>query len=174
MEDTLRSRKDGSVAEHGSLARRERVALSLHRGLDRWLSPIGVWIMRRTQGGVARRWDVDALLLTTLGRRSGRDRTVVLQYFRDGDDLIVVAANDGGSSYPGWYHNLVSTPGARVEVEGLSIPVRAEELHGQEAEAWWMRILEVAPDYARYRRATTRPFPIMRLSREGTSPNGGT
>ena len=42
--------------------------------------------------------DIDALLLTTHGRRSGKERTVVLQYFPDGDDLVLAAANDGGSS----------------------------------------------------------------------------
>lgn len=35
------------------------------------------------------------LLLRTRGRRTGRPRTVVLQYFPDGDDMLVVAANAG-------------------------------------------------------------------------------
>jgi deazaflavin-dependent oxidoreductase (nitroreductase family) len=148
----------------GSLTRRERMGLALHRGLDRWLSPLGVWVMRRTRGRVAQAWKVDALLLTTRGRRSGRDRTVVLQHFPDGAATVVVAANDGGQSYPGWYHNLKAEPAARVEIDGQVRAVRAEELEGAEAEAWWQRIIEAAPDYERYRRATTRPFPIMRLT----------
>jgi deazaflavin-dependent oxidoreductase (nitroreductase family) len=119
--------------------------------------------MRRTKGGIARPWHVDALLLTTRGRRSGRERTVVLQYFPDGDAMIVVAANDGGRSHPGWYHNLAAAPGARVEVMGRTIPVRAEELRDGDAAAWWARILRRDPNYGRYARATDRRFPIMRL-----------
>ncbi len=60
------------------ISRREQIALFLHRGLDRWLSPLGVRVYRRTQGGITKPWRVDALLLTTRGRRSGRTRTVVL------------------------------------------------------------------------------------------------
>ena len=36
-----------------------------------------------------------ALLLTTVGRRSGRPRTVTVGHLRDGDDLIVTDSNFG-------------------------------------------------------------------------------
>jgi deazaflavin-dependent oxidoreductase (nitroreductase family) len=162
------------------LSRGSRLKLAIHRGLDRWLSPLGVWVMRRTKGGMARPWKVNALLLTTTGRRSGRPRTVVLQYFPDGESMVVVAANDGGASYPGWYFNLSASPEAHVEVEGRRIRVRAEELAPEQATTWWERILEAAPDYDWYRRATTRRFPILRLmpvadeSSPPASEGGGT
>ena len=145
------------------LSRRERVGLLLHRLLDKWLTPFGVWVFRRTKGGVAKPWKVDALLLTTRGRRTGRDRTVVLQFFPDGEAMVVTAANDGGEAYPAWYLNLVAEPNARVEVQGQVIPVRAQELPTDEAASWWARIVERDPSYARFRLATTRPFPILRL-----------
>ncbi len=146
------------------LSRRERLGLSLHRELDRRLSPLGVAVFRRTKGAVAKPWKVDALLLTTRGRRTGRERTVVLQWFRDGEAMIVVAANDGGSADPAWYLNLVAEPRARVEVEGRRTEVRAEVLSAAASAAWWPRILERSPDYERYRRATERPFPVVRLA----------
>lgn len=147
-----------------SITRRERVALALHRGLDRRLSPLGVWVYRRTRGGVTAPWKVDALLLTTKGRRSGRERTVVLQFFPDGEAMVVAAANDGGTSHPGWYHNLVAEPVARVEVMGRTVAVRAEELPPDEATAWWQRILRRDPSYERYARAAGgRTIPVLRL-----------
>ncbi len=88
---------------------------------------------------------------------------MVLQFFRDGDAMIVAAANDGGASDPGWYFNLRAEPAARVEVMGRELAVRAEELPPGEAAAWWQRILLRAPSYERYTRATARSFPIMRL-----------
>ena len=133
------------------------------RGLDKRLNPLGWWLYRRTKGGITRPWKVDALLLTTRGRRSGRERTVVLQFFRDGDAMILAAANDGGASHPGWYFNLMADPAARVEVMARAIAVRAEELSPDEAAAWWQRILERAPTYERYTRATRRRIPIVRL-----------
>ena len=154
------------------LSRRERIVLSIHRGLDKWLTPLGTWMMRRTKGGfthgrIARVLgtspDVHVLLLTTHGRHSGKERTVILQFFPDGDAMIVAAANDGGSSHPGWYHNLKGDASARVEVMGRRMPVRAEELPAPAAADWWQRILRLSPTYEIYQRATERTFPIIRL-----------
>jgi len=92
------------------------------------------------------------LLLTTRGRRSGRERTVVLQFFPGGNAMVVAAANGGGASHPGWYFNLKADPVARVEVMGRTIAVRAAELPADEAAAWWQRILRRDPSYERYPR----------------------
>jgi deazaflavin-dependent oxidoreductase (nitroreductase family) len=154
---------EAAAGPRRGISRKERAALLVHRGLDRWLSPLGVWVYRRTRGGITAPWKVDALLLTTRGRRSGKERTVVLQFFPDGEAMIVAAANDGGASHPGWYFNLVAKPAARVQVMGRSIDVRAEELPPDEAAGWWERILRRDPTYERYARATSRSIPIMRL-----------
>ena len=88
---------------------------------------------------------------------------MVLQFFPDGDAMIVAAANDGGASHPGWYFNLMAEPEARVEVMGRAIAVRADELLAEEVAAWWQRILRRAPSYERYARASGRQIPIIRL-----------
>ena len=169
VESTVKPTEKG----HGQrLSRLERIGLFLHRGLDKWLTPLGIWIMRRTNGAVtdsriARMLgaprEVDVLLLTTRGRRSGRERTVVLQFFPDGDAMVVTAANDGGTSHPGWFFNLQGDPSARVEVLGRTIPVHAEELPAEATAEWWPRIVRRDPSYERYARATSRRFPIVRL-----------
>ena len=151
----------GTVAE--PLSRLERFKLSTHRALDKRLSPLGVWVMRRSNGKVTKAWNVHALVLTTRGRRSGRERPVVLQYFPDGEAMVVVAANDGGAAPPGWYFNLSASGEAVVEVDGRRKAIRVSELEGDEAALWWQRILAAAPAYELYRRATSRPFPILRL-----------
>jgi deazaflavin-dependent oxidoreductase (nitroreductase family) len=148
----------------GPLSRRARLGLAIHRGLDRRLSVLGVAVFRLTRGAIARPWAVDALLLTTTGRRSGKTRTVVLQYFPDGVDVIVVAANGGASTHPAWYHNLLAEPRATVEVGGRARAVRASPVDDATAGELWPRILRKAPDYERYLRATTRPLPLVRLS----------
>lgn len=157
----------GAGGQRVGLSRKERIGLLLHRGLDRWLSPFGVWVFRRTKGAVARPWRVHALLLTTHGRRSGRERTVVLQYVPDGDAMVIAAANDGGRSHPGWYFNLSADPRATVEIEGQTIRVSAFELAGDEARECWERILEASPGYERYARATARRIPVIRLVPDG-------
>jgi deazaflavin-dependent oxidoreductase (nitroreductase family) len=140
-----------------------RLRLSVGRQLDKRLTPLGIWLYRRTKGGITRPWKVNAFLLTTRGRRSGRERTVVLQYFPDGEAMVIAAANDGGPAHPGWYFNLSANPTAIVEVMGRTVAVRAEELPPAEAAAWRQRILLRSPSYEQYTRATTRIFPIVRL-----------
>jgi deazaflavin-dependent oxidoreductase (nitroreductase family) len=145
------------------LSLKERIQVSLGRALDKGLSPLGVWAMRRTRGAITGPWKVNALVLITHGRRSGRERPVVLQYFPDREAMVIAAANDGGASHPGWYYNLAATPDARVEVGGRTILVHAEELPDDEAATWWRRIVDRAPSYERFERATSRRFPILRL-----------
>jgi len=152
----------GSSARPG-LSRKERVGLLVHRLADKWFSPLGVWALRRSKGGLAAKFKVDALVLTTVGRRSGRTRSVVLQFFPDGEALIVAAANDGGAKHPAWYLNLKANPDAHVEVNDRRLDVHAEELSSEEAAGWWTRIVARAPDYERYARATGRTIPILRL-----------
>ena len=154
----------GDAPASGHLSRRERFGLAVHRGLDRRLSALGVAVFRLTKGAVARPWGVDALLLTTTGRRSGRSRTVVLQYFPDGADIIVVAANGGAPTHPAWYHNLLAEPRATVELAGRRLGVRALSVDDATAGELWPRILRKAPDYERYLRATSRQLPLLRLS----------
>jgi deazaflavin-dependent oxidoreductase (nitroreductase family) len=145
------------------LSGKERIGLFLHRGLDRRLSPLGVWLYRLTRGRITRPYKVDALVLTTRGRHSGRRRAVLLQFFPDEAGMVLAAANDGGESHPGWYYNLKADPAASVEVMGRTIAVRAEEVPSNEAVGCWQRILGRDPSYERYARATSRTIPIIRL-----------
>lgn len=50
-----------------------------------------------------------------------------------------------------------------VEVGDRTLDVRAEELSADEAAAFWPRLLQVAPDYARYPKRTSRRIRLMRL-----------
>lgn len=54
-------------------------------------------------------------------------------------------------------------PRVRVEVAGRVLQVRAEELSCDEAAAFWPRVIQAAPDYARYQRRTSRRIPLIRL-----------
>jgi F420H(2)-dependent quinone reductase len=135
----------------------------LEHAVDKHSVRIGAWLLRRTRGRIVRLWRRRALVLTVRGRKSGRPRTVVVQYFPDGDGLVVVAANSGLPTHPAWYLNLSAAGEAQVEVEGRTLRVRAQQLTPEEAEAFWPRVLHQAPDYARYRQRTDRVIPLLRL-----------
>ena len=152
----------GTKPSSTSLSRIDRMLLSLERGGNRRLRSLGTTLYRLTGGRIAPR-NRDVLLLTTRGRRTGREHTVLLQSFSDGEDMILVAANSGRSSHPDWFRNLKASPTARVEIMDRTLRVRAEELPEEEAAAFWPRILRRAPSYARYQKAAGRAIPLVRL-----------
>ena len=58
------------------------------------------------------------LLLTTVGRRTGRRRTVPLTYIEDGDAIVLVASYGGRPHNPAWFDNLVANPKVEVILGG--------------------------------------------------------
>src|SRR6266516_5713733 len=154
----LRNASKTSTRSHSL---KEKVVLSLNYELDKRLGGLGVGLYRLTGGRIARK--VDVLILTTRGRRTGKTRTVLLQFFRDGTNMVIVAANSGRSSHPGWFYNLRATPTVRVQVMDRILQVHPEELSAEETTAFWPRILHVAPSYARYQQTNSRPIQLVRL-----------
>lgn len=112
--------------------------------------------------------DSRMLLLTTVGARTGTERTVPLAYFPDGPDAWLIVASAGGDArHPAWYRNLAAHPDrATIEVGGRRVRVRAESLHGPAREEPWARITAEAKNFARYQSSTDREIPVIRLTRQ--------
>ncbi len=123
------------------------------------------WGWRITNGRFLRRIvGMPVLELVTLGRRSGRQRSVLLSYMPDGAGYVVVASNAGDHRDPAWLLNLRNHPRAAVNIGGRSIAVTAVEMDGDEYERWWVRALEANSDYAEYAARTDRGIPLVRLA----------
>jgi deazaflavin-dependent oxidoreductase (nitroreductase family) len=105
--------------------------------------------------------------LTTVGAKSGVERTVPLRRFDEGPgQWLVVASLGGAARNPAWLHNLAAHPDrATVEVGGRSVPVTATTLSGSERDAAWQRIVAAAPGFADYQAGTDRLIPVVRLTR---------
>jgi deazaflavin-dependent oxidoreductase (nitroreductase family) len=69
-----------------------------------------------------------ALRLTTVGRRSGQERSVIVGYYEDGPNLVTMAMNGWGEAEPAWWLNLQAHPKARVQ---LADGTRQVVAHGQ-------------------------------------------
>jgi deazaflavin-dependent oxidoreductase (nitroreductase family) len=116
----------------------------------------------RTQGGV------HALLLETVGARSGEVRHAMLGYIEEGtDSWLVIASLAGAARHPAWLYNLARNPEAVIEFgDGTRVPVRAETVEGDdELNEAWRRIGVEAPEYVSYRSKTNRTIPVVRLRR---------
>jgi deazaflavin-dependent oxidoreductase (nitroreductase family) len=106
---------------------------------------------------------MDALLLTTTGRKSGERRSVAVNYMRDGDSYIVVASYAGEDRDPAWWRNLEADPLAELAAGGKRLEVRARQAEGEERERLWARLVEKDPAYAEYQQRTKRRLPVVVL-----------
>lgn len=112
------------------------------------------------------------LLLHTIGRKTGQRRTHTLLYFRDGENLVVCASNNGSPRLPGWYLNLQAQPRVLIQHGRVKREVIAETAGGEERERLWQRLLTVRPQFADYQRYTSREFPIVILKPLAARENG--
>ena len=132
--------------------------------LGRALVPLDRLVGRLTGGRVVALGLVPSLLLTTTGRRSGRQRTTPLLYARDGDGFVVIGSNWGRPHHPAWSGNLLTDPRARVNAGGREVAVRATLVDGAERERLRGLLLELWPAYLTYEaRAADRHLRIFRL-----------
>ena len=80
-----------------------RLAWYIHRGLYRVTGGrIGLWLPRGNRWGTMR--------LTTTGRRTGQQRSVILGYIEDGPNLVTMAMNGWADAEPAWWLNLQAIP----------------------------------------------------------------
>lgn len=103
-----------------------------------------------------------AMRVTTTGRRSGRDRSVIVGYLRDGDDLIVLAMNGWDEGDPAWWRNLEANPDAVVQLpHERPRRMRARRAVGDERDRLWQlwgAVDEGLDDYAALR---TNDTPVV-------------
>jgi len=82
--------------------------------------------------------------VSTIGRRSGDRRDVILGYIEDGSTPVVLAMNGWDEGPPAWWLNLEANPDARIRIKGEpERQVRARRLAGHERDRWWRRWAEL-------------------------------
>ena len=114
-----------------------------------------------------RGWDfygMPVIKLTTIGRVSGKDRSVMLTSpIRLNDDICLVASKGGDDRHPEWYLNLREDPKVKVEATSGTRTMIATVLEGEERESLWNQIITDFPNYGAYQEKTTREIPIIVL-----------
>lgn len=104
------------------------------------------------------------VMLTTTGARSGRQVTLPLLGFEEGDGVVLIASNYGQEHHPAWHYNLRAHPEARIAVRGVWRDVVAEEVESPERERYLAVAKELYPGYSRYeQRAAPRRISVFRL-----------
>jgi deazaflavin-dependent oxidoreductase (nitroreductase family) len=109
-----------------------RLAWAVHRGLYRVTG--GRFGLRRAEPD---RWGM--MHLTTIGRRTGQEREVIIGYFEDGSNLVTMAMNGWGEGEPAWWLNLQAHPEATVTLSDGTHAVRGRAAEGEERSRLWDR-----------------------------------
>jgi F420H(2)-dependent quinone reductase len=134
----------------------------VHRALHRISGGRFLWTTASKRG-----WG--AMRLTTIGRRSGRARDVIVGYIEDGPDLVALAMNGWDEGHPAWWLNLKSQPDAVVRLAHQQPrSVRARPALGEERDRLWRRWADVDVGLDTYadRRSVETPVVVF-------EPRGG-
>ena len=128
-----------------------RAAWVVHRAIFRVTrGRRGLWLPKPNKWG--------AMRLTTIGRRTGEKRSVILGYYDDGPNLVTLAMNGWGEGEPAWWLNLLANPDATVVLANGRRAVTATAAHGTERDRLWDRWRDMGDDvdgYAKLRSTET-------------------
>jgi deazaflavin-dependent oxidoreductase (nitroreductase family) len=90
------------------------------------------------------------MLLTTTGRKSGKQRTIPVAYVRDGEKLVAVSSNVGLKTAASWPKNLLADPRARIEISGIAADYRSRIATDEEVARYMPRLTEMWPTMDTY------------------------
>jgi deazaflavin-dependent oxidoreductase (nitroreductase family) len=106
------------------------------------------------------------LLMTTVGRKSGKQLLLPLIYQPTGDGSYCIIASKGGApSHPAWFLNLQEQPEVEVKVAHEEFKAVARVAEGEERERLWKIMSEHYPSYNDYQTATDRKIPVVVLDK---------
>jgi deazaflavin-dependent oxidoreductase (nitroreductase family) len=121
-----------------------------------------------TDGDVGFEWGdhgATILILTTTGRKSGKERKNALIFQEVPGGYAIVSSKGGSPDHPDWHYNLEANPDVKVQVKGDKFDARAHVADSEEREKIWPKMAKVWPDYNEYVKKTDREIPIVVLER---------
>ena len=132
--------------------------------LFRSILAVSVYLYRLTSGRFGGQVQgLQVLLLTTVGRKTGKKHTTPLGFFIDDGSYVITASNAGFDAHPAWFYNLRANPHVMIEVKDQRIEAEAEVAEQKKRNSLWERLISLAPGYANYPKKTSREIPIVVL-----------
>jgi F420H(2)-dependent quinone reductase len=136
----------------------------------KFFTSANAFLFRLTKGRLGNRMGGQSvLLLTTIGRKSGKPHTTPLSYYRDGNPYLVVASNWGKEVHSAWFYNLLQNSRTTIQVGAAVIPVVARPAEGEEYNRLWTLVTSQNDQYLKYQKGLARKIPIVILTPEATS-----
>lgn len=137
-----------------------------------------IWLYRRSQGRMGGKMgNLDALLLHTLGRKTGKERVVPIGYVYEQGCFYAVAVPGhfdipGGPKglHPAWYLNLKATPEVTIDIGREQIVSVAETLTGEERARIWEKYQAVLPFINEFQNRASRLLPVVKFTPKDMLP----
>ena len=109
--------------------------------------------------------NMPVLELTTVGAKSGQERTSILTTpVQEGDTIVVVASRGGDPQHPAWFHNLKANPDVQVSLRGgPKQRMRARVADAEERARLWPLVTKRYRGYEQYQQRATREIPLVLL-----------
>jgi deazaflavin-dependent oxidoreductase (nitroreductase family) len=115
-----------------------------------------------SNGSEGQYWNgTQTLLLTTVGRVSGRPVRSPLIYGEADGRYLIVASAGGAPEHPQWYRNLTARPDVRIQVGPRVVQGTARTATPEERAAYWPVMLKHWPSYDEYQSRTDREIPVV-------------
>ena len=105
------------------------------------------------------------LLLTTIGRKSGKESVMPLLYGEVDGGYAIIASKGGDPKHPGWYHNLNAQDTVKVQVANDVFNAKTRVADGAEREKIWSQMEQMYPPFTDYQAKTDRQIPVVVLER---------
>lgn len=117
--------------------------------IKQFVSPFQRWIYRATGGRVLSTVGSgrNVLLLTTQGRRTGKDRTTPVFYLRDGEDVVICNVKPEFERTNPWVINLRDNPVAQLQIGPDIAQYQAREATDDEINRLWPQLISLWPAY---------------------------
>ena len=110
------------------------------------------------------------LLLTTTGRKSGKESIMPLIYGKVDDGYAIIASKGGTPTHPGWFHNLRAQGTVKIKVGNDEFEADTRVTSGDEREKIWSQMADMFPPYTNYKKsAGDREIPVVVLKPKGSS-----
>jgi deazaflavin-dependent oxidoreductase (nitroreductase family) len=109
----------------------------------------------------------DLMILTTTGAKSGKPRTAIVTFSRDGDAYVVAGSKGGAPTDPHWFDNIRVNPDVTAEAEGKVFKARSSVAAGADRDRLWERHVVRWPEFGEYPKKTDRVIPVARLTKAG-------
>lgn len=145
--------------------------------MGRWLSPIDRLLYRLTRGKLTTTGPriQPTLLLTTIGRKTGRERTTPVMYLRDATRFVVSCENFGQKRQAAWPLNLEANSQAKLQIGRRTTSCLARPATQIEVDRYWPEFLALWPAHGSYlvRSGVRRMFILEPIVSEASARSRG-